>query len=600
MNPLLLVLLVVAALAPVVDRDVPVRMRDGVVLRADVLRPAGEGRFPTLVYRTPYDRKHAVEGYSTIRSAVSAGYAVVAQDVRGRFGSDGEFVPYRNEGKDGYDTIEWAAAQPWSSGQIGTFGLSYPGAVQWLAAVESPPHLRAMVPAMTFSTSRNFVYSGGVFDMSWTAWIWNNIAPDARVKKGLPGPKTYAEAREAWKTLRDPVQRKLPLTDLPEFRDVSPYLFGWMEVAPGDPAWDWVEIRGKYDRVKAAVLNVSGWHDEAYGPEGAATNYLGLVASRRGEDPRTELVLGPWIHGSVTMNDRSQQARSGDRVFGEAAVIDYDALILRFMDRHLRGIAGDLSESGGAGRAKDGSRPSDTSGDAETKTPVRLFVMGENVWRNEATWPPASARSVTLYLRERAGSAKGGLSREAPTSPSSSSAFVSDPLDPLTDPFAAESGAHDYRALVGRKDLLVFETEPFAADTRVLGPITGKVHVSTDGRDTDVWLKLFDVAPDGTAWNLMSPGLDVLRASYRDGGPERKLLEPGQVYALSFENLMTGNLFPKGHSLRLIVSAAFFPHFSRNLNTGALETVSAVARKAEVRIHHDRAHPSTVSLPVVP
>ena len=188
----------------------------------------------------------------------------------------------------------------------------------------------------------------------------------------------------------------------------------------------------------------------------------------------------------------------------------------------------------------------------------------------------------------------------APTASPSSSAFVSDPQDPLTDPFAAEPGAHDYRALIARKDLLVFETEPFAADTRVLGPITANVHVSTDGRDTDLWLKLFDVAQDGAAWNLMSPGLDVMRASYRDGGPERKLLQPGQVYALSFENLMTGNLFAKGHSLRLVVSAAFFPHFSRNLHTGELETVSPLARKAEIRIHHDQGHPSALTLPVVP
>ena len=207
---------------------------------------------------------------------------------------------------------------------------------------------------------------------------------------------------------------------------------------------------------------------------------------------------------------------------------------------------------------------------------------------------------MTLYLREKAAPARGALSKEAPTSSASSSAFVSDPQDPLIDPFATESGAHDYRALVARKDLLVFETEPFAADTRVLGRITATVHVSTDGRDADLWLKLFDVAPDGTAWNLMSPGLDVIRASYRDGGPERKLLEPGQVYALSFENLMTGNLFAKGHSLRLVVSAAFFPHFSRNLHTGELETVSSVGRKTEVRIHHDQRYPSALTLPVVP
>jgi putative CocE/NonD family hydrolase len=577
MIPLSLLLLVAVA-PPVIDRDVPVRMRDGTVLRADVTRPAGEGRFPTLVYRTPYNRRYATEDNSTLKAAVARGYAVVTQDVRGRYGSDGEFVPYRHEGRDGYDTIEWAAAEPWSDGNIGTFGLSYPGAVQWLAAVESPPHLRAMAPAMTFSTSRNFIYSGGLFDMSWLAWIWNNIAPDIRVKRGLLGPKTSAEARAAWKTLRDPVMERLPISDLPQFRDVSPYLFDWMKLPPGDPAWEWMEIRGKYDRVKAAVLNFSGWHDEAYGPEGAATNHLGLVAARRGEEPRTQLVLGPWVHGAVNANDRSEQARSGERVFGEAAVIDYDALILRFMDRYVRGMANGV----------------------EAEAPVRLFVMGENVWRNEAAWPPPLARPLTLYLGEAAGRPRRILSKQTPGSESSSSAFVSDPVNPVTDPFAAEAGAHDYRALAGRKDLLVFETEPFAAETRVLGPITGKIHVSTDGRDTDLWLKLFDVAPDGTAWNLMSPGLDVLRASYRDGGPGRKLLEPGQVYELSFENLMTGNLFAKGHSLRLVVSAAFFPHFSRNLNTGELEMVSAISRKSQVRIHHDRTHPSAVTLPVIP
>ncbi len=180
-------LLVVAGVAPwtsaqvfVIEKDLPVPMRDGVVLRADVWRPAASGQFPVLVYRTPYDKRRAPESYTTFRRAVERGYAVVIQDVRGRYASGGEFVPYRHEGRDGYDTIEWAARQPWSNGSVGTFGLSYPGAVQWLAAVERPLHLKAMVPAMTFSTPRNFFYSGGVFDLSWIGWIWNNIAPDAR------------------------------------------------------------------------------------------------------------------------------------------------------------------------------------------------------------------------------------------------------------------------------------------------------------------------------------------------------------------------------------------------------------------------------------
>ena len=184
----------------VVETNVAVPMRDGVVLRADLLRPRQGEKFPVLVYRTPYGKDSALKEYGIFRKAVARGYAVVVQDVRGRYASAGEFVPYRNEGRDGYDTIEWAARQPWSNGSVGTFGLSYPGAVQWLAAVESPPHLKAMVPAMTFSTPRNFFYSGGVFDGSWLGWIWNNIAPDARVRKNLPGPRS--EERRVGKECR--------------------------------------------------------------------------------------------------------------------------------------------------------------------------------------------------------------------------------------------------------------------------------------------------------------------------------------------------------------------------------------------------------------
>ena len=173
-----------------VEKNVAVPMRDGVVLRADVLRPRGGSSFPVLVYRTPYGKEPALEEYTTFRHAVEHGYVVVVQDVRGRYASDGEFRPYENEGRDGYDTIEWAARQPWSNGAVGTFGLSYPGAVQWLAAVENPPHLKAMVPAMTFSSAQNFFYAGGLWDMSWIEWIWDNIAPDTRAKRNLPGPKT--------------------------------------------------------------------------------------------------------------------------------------------------------------------------------------------------------------------------------------------------------------------------------------------------------------------------------------------------------------------------------------------------------------------------
>ncbi len=552
--------------APLVERGVAVPMRDGVVLRADVLRPA-EGRFPTLVYRTPYDRRRMEED-AVVRQAVARGYAVVLQDVRGRYGSGGEFVPYVHEGKDGYDTIEWAAAQRWSDGRIGTFGLSYPGAVQWLAAVEAPPHLKAMVPAMTFSSPRNFFYAGGVWDLSWIAWIWNNIAPDTRARRRLPGPRTGKEARAEWKRLEPDLPFRLPLTDLPELSGVAPYYFEWLSHRPGEKFWDWAELRGRYDRVGAAVLNFSGWHDEAYGPEGAITNFLGLLEARKGQqDPRTRLELGPWTHGGEDSD------RSGDRVFGREAPIDYAAMILRFMDRYVRGI-----ENG-----------------AEKEPRVRAFVMGENAWKSGETLPLPGTRPLTLFL------APGGrLTRSAPGEPPASSAFVSDPSRPVVDPYGTASGAHDYRELARRPDVLVFETEPLSEPLRVVGAVEVEMFLSADAPDADLWVKLEDVLPDGTAWNLSSPGTDVVRASERDGGPERKLLEPGEVYSLRLPNLRTGNLFGKGHRIRIVLCGSFLPHFSRNLQTDQSETKSKETRKAEIRIHHAAARPSRIILPVVP
>src|SRR6266851_8623295 len=276
--------------------DVSVPMRDGVTLRADVLLSSAEGKFPALIYRTPYGKHFALKKYKTFAKAVARGYAVVVQDVRGRYASDGEFVPYQNEGRDGYDTIEWVARQPWCDGNVGTFGLSYPGAVQWLAAVENPPHLKAMVPAMTFSTPRNFFYSGGVFDGSWLDWIWTSIAADIRRRKNLPGPKTYAEAAAAWKTEHERLQTYLPLRDLPDLKDVAPFYYEWLAHPPADPWWEWAELRNKYGRVHAAVLNLSGWYDDQFqwASEGAprrqrpahANDYRSVDARGAGKNAR--------------------------------------------------------------------------------------------------------------------------------------------------------------------------------------------------------------------------------------------------------------------------------------------------------------------------
>src|SRR3989454_3226713 len=227
-----------------VEKNVPVPMRDGVTLRADVYHPASPGRFPTLVYRTPYGKDDLVESGSepTIVRAVRAGYAVVAQDVRGRYHSEGEFRPYHQEGKDGYDTIEWAAAQPWSNGRVGTFGLSYPGAVQWLATMEAPPHLVAMFPAMTFATGRHFFYFGGAFNHDWMRWIDLYIAPDVRHRKGLSGPKTEKEAQTEWDRQKWSWENYLPLRDFPILKEVAPWYYEWLEHPDDGPYWSFADV----------------------------------------------------------------------------------------------------------------------------------------------------------------------------------------------------------------------------------------------------------------------------------------------------------------------------------------------------------------------
>ena len=553
-----------------VERDVAIPMRDGVVLRGDVYRPAGDGRFPVLVFRTPYGKHHAATSDRVHVKAVKRGYAVVLQDVRGRYASAGFFDPYRQEGKDGYDTIEWAAAQDWSDGRVGTYGLSYPGAVQWLAALESPSHLLAMAPAMTFSSPRNFFYSGGIFDTSWLSWIYQSVAPDARRRLGLP---VGDDAEKSWPSVAEQYQSWLPLRELPWLRQEAPYYFDWLAHAPEDPWWDWAELRGRYGKVSAAVLNLSGWYDDAYGVEGAATNFNGLVQARSGQGAsRAHLVLGPWEHGVPSATG----GRAGDLDFGPNAAFDYDEQVLDFHDHYLRGIANRFAEA----------------------APVRYFIMGANEWRSAGAWPPPTDRELTLYFDAPGSEGGRQLTHTLPAGGPFRSTFTANPLEPVTDPYVAP-GAHDYRALASRDDVLTFDSEPLPEDLWVAGKIAAVVHASCDCRDFDLWVRLQDVHPDGRAFNLMSPGNDVLRASYRDATTGPQPLEPGRIYELRLPALMTGIRLAQGHRLRAQLSASFAPHLSRNLQTGESEVVSSTARAADITIHHDPSYPSRLELPVI-
>jgi putative CocE/NonD family hydrolase len=324
------------------------------------------------------------------------------------------------------------------------------------------------------------------------------------------------------------------------------------------------------------VLNLSGWHDEAYGPQGATANFTGLVDARAGRPLRSRLLIGPWPHGVGGM----ARTKVGEREVGEASRVDYDETVLRWMDRHVRGI--------------------DNGVDREAA--VRVFVMGGNAWREADRWPLPGTRPDTLYLTGPAGASRGGaLVSDVATLPVASRAtsLASDPATPVTDPYAERSGAHDYRALASRPDVLTFETPPLDEDVEVIGAIGAEIYLSADAPDTDLWVKVLDVAPDGTAFSLMYPGGDVVRASYRDDGTRRSLLEPGRVYLLRIPGMFTANRFVRGHRIRVHVMTSFFPYFSRNLHTGALETSSDSMRAARITVHHDRRHPSRLILPVV-
>lgn len=566
----------------IVDRDVAVPMRDGVVLRADVYRPDAPGRFPTLINRTPYGKDGMLEGGGepTVGRAARAGYAVVVQDVRGRFHSEGEFLPYQQEGKDGYDTVEWAAVQPWSDGRVGTFGLSYPGAVQWLLAMEAPPHLVSIAPAMTFATGRHFFYYGGGFNHDWMRWIGGSIAPDIRRRKGLPGPRTEEEAERLWARNKWAWEEFLPLRDFPMFRDVAPWYAEWLDHPDDGPYWAFADVTAAHGRITVPALNLSGWYDSNYGPSGATANYIGMRA--RGATPQARrgqrLILGPWEHGDPS----EKRTRVGEYEFGPNGTIDYYGLILKWHDRWLKGIRNGIDEG----------------------APVRIFVMGDDVWRDEWEWPLQRARDTSFYLRGggRANTLRGDglLSAEAPGPAEPVDRYLYDPRRPVRIVNFEKLGPYDRSAIQARQDVLVYTTEPLERDLEVTGPFTVRLWIASDAPDTDFAVMLCDVHPDGRAWNLTPQEAGFLRARYRRSESAPESLTPGEPTELVIGGMMTSNVFKTGHRIRLEVTSSRFPVFDRNPNTGEPPASATRMVTARQTIFHDAAHPSRVILPVIP
>jgi putative CocE/NonD family hydrolase len=405
-----------------------------------------------------------------------------------------------------------------------------------------------------------------VWDGSWLDWTWWNIAPDLRRRLGVPGPRTDGEAAAAWERERGRARGHRPLLTLPDFQGVAPWYYEWMRHPPGDPWWDWAKLEGRYGAAEAAVLNLSGWFDEPYGPIGAVTNYSALVRARAPGHPRTRLILGPWTHGV----DAVGRTRAGDRDFGAAAAVDYTGTVLRWMDRYLKGAppAGDTAA-------------------------VRVFVMGANRWREAERWPIPGTRSDTLYLQDR-----GRIGPAAATA--GASVIPSDPANPVTDPYDGAYGAHDYRDLPRLPGVVSFETPPFAEPWELIGRVAAELEVSATVPDFDLWLQLYDVAPDGTAWNLAGAGTALLRASYREGGPDRHAIPVGDTVRLRIEGPLTANRFLPGHRLRVALMGAFHPLFSVNPQTGAQEIESDSTRAGDIRIHHSAGRGSILILPRAP
>lgn len=555
------------------EKNISIPMRDGIKLAAKIYRPTHFGRFPVLIFRTPYDKnENDPDNESTFLAAVKRGYAVVIEDVRGRYGSEGEFTPYKNEGNDGYDTIEWAAHQTWSDGKIGTFGLSYPGEVQWLAAIKSPPHLKAMVPAMVAWTMNQFIYFGGIFESDWIPWTYKYISPDIRVRKHLPGPKTIAAAKNEYDRLGvDAFYKYLPTLAMPYLKDVAPFYYDWLKHPPYSPYWAWGNFQNKYNKVHVAILNLSGWYDEPYGVGAAIHNYEGLISSRADQkDVKTKLLIGPWTHGV----DATKSNLSGERIFSKDAAINYDKTVLDFLDHYVRGIDNGI----------------------ENTKPIRIFIMGDNKWIESDIFPLKNTINTTMYLENKDN--KGILSKTQIVGKKVSS-YLADPQHPVNDKFDISHGAYDLSYLDKRSDVLIFETPPLEKNFKVIGNIRPEIYLSCDAPDCDLFVQILDVNPDGKAFNLMSPGETALRVSYRNKTEKRELLHSGQIVKLIFPNLYTANDFKKGHRIRVLISSSWYPTYSRNLQTGKLESVSAKIRKAKISIYHDKKYPSKIIFPVV-
>ncbi len=574
-----------------VQKNVPAEMRDGTTLLSNVYRPAGDGEYPVLLTRLPYGKDLPL-GTSVLDpiKAAQAGYVVVVQDVRGRYRSEGKFVPFVSEYEDGYDTVEWAARLPGSNGSVGMYGLSYFGKTQWQAAVMRPPSLKSMVPGITWGNHLNGVQMrGGVQELGLMQyWAPVSLALDLLLRKYAGDPERIGERMPALVEVIDTILAgggydALPLADLPNPDDLLSFVRGGFERGVDHEGWDHLNIDGKYGRVEAPTFHIGGWYDCFIGE---TLRQYAAMKERAGEagmrPPR--LMVGPWTHGAFG-------STFGDLDFG----IGSSGFFLNYRgdltDAHLRWFDATLK---GEESALDGTPP------------VRVFVMGENRWRGYEEWPPPGARQEDWHLRSG-----GGLVREPGGAGDDPASYDYDPEDPvptvggpiLMAPIH-RAGPRDQRPVEARQDVLVYTSPPLESPYTVLGSVYVTLFAASSAPDTDFVARLVDVHPDGRAMGVAD---GILRASARESYPVPGVIkpvapspiEPGEVYEYAIDLWATGITFLAGHRLRVEITSSSHPRWERNLNTGESAVHSSRTEVAHQTIFHDAAHPSRLTLTVV-
>lgn len=547
--------------------DVPATMRDGTILRANVFRPEGEGPFPVLLARHPYDKNLMETGQLDVRTLVRAGYIVVTQDSRGRFTSDGEWHPLLHEREDGYDTVEWAASLSGSNGRVGMFGPSYLGSTQWSAAIARPPHLATIVPATTFADPDNgLLFRGGAIEFG-NNLFWGLFTALGQIPKaGLEADAMMRQLGTTFSELDALATRTY--WQLPAGAPAALAATGQPDLgvtrALADPAtMEDIRVSSKYDDIDVPTLGFAGWYDLFL--QGDIDNYVGLRA--RGRTAR--LVIGPWHHGSLSSPWNGGQV--GEINFGLSAqtpggqtVTDIER---EWYDHWLKDMPATHAHEPG----------------------VLIFVMGTNQWRSEEDWPLARAKDTALYLNEDK-----TLTWSVPELDEAGSGFTYDPADPvitrggsiqMASDFPA--GPFDQRAVEARDDVLVFTTDPLEADIEITGRVRATIFASTDGPSTDWVVRVCEVDAAGVSRNITD-------------GIRRVHTQSERVDEIDVDLWSTSIVIRAGHRLRVQVTSSNFPRWDRNLNTGEPLTEGTSIHVAKQKLYHDRNRPSRIILPIVP